>query len=60
MNRNNIDDKRFSRRDFLKTLGLAGIASAGISSCLDNGKKNVVPASGEEPSKDSMTYRVTP
>ncbi len=45
-----------SRRDFLKTMGAAGM-TAGLASCAGNGASQVT--SGEIP-EDSMTYRVNP
>lgn len=45
-----------SRRSFLKTLGLAGAATAGFVGCKGNGPKG---AEGEIPT-DKMTYRTTP
>ncbi len=49
--------KDISRRDFLKTMGIAGLATAGISACSD-GKSS--EAAGGEEALGEMTYRTTP
>lgn len=49
--------KEISRRDFLKTMGVAGAASAGLSACSNN--DNTTAAALEIP-KDQMTYRQNP
>ncbi|MGI6073764.1 MAG: aldo/keto reductase [Fermentimonas sp.] len=56
----NIDNnkKGLSRRDFLQTVGAAGVATAGLSSCVSGGKDGVKPTSGAEIPTDKMTYRV--
>lgn len=51
----NQDKNILSRRDFLKTLGAAGVASAGLSACTGNEKT----ANSEIPT-DKMTYRTNP
>ena len=48
--------KMLSRRDFLKTMGAAGIATAGLSACT-NGETTATAAS--EPTSE-MTYRTNP
>ena len=48
--------KMLSRRDFLKTMGAAGIATAGLSACT-NGETTATAAS--EPTGE-MTYRTNP
>ena len=48
--------KMLSRRDFLKTMGAAGIATAGLSACT-NGETTATAAS--EPTGE-MTYRMNP
>jgi len=50
-------NNKLSRRAFLKTLGLAGIATAGLSGCV--GKKNDSSDSSEVP-VGKMTYRTNP
>ena len=49
--------KEISRRDFLKTMGVAGAASAGLSACSNN--DNTTAAALEIP-KGQMTYRQNP
>ena len=54
-----------SRRSFLKTLGIAGAATAGLSACLGgkNGGNGTNAAEGTEGAdipKDKMTYRTNP
>lgn len=51
----NQDKNILSRRDFLKTLGAAGIASAGLSACSGSEK-----ATNSEIPTDKMTYRTNP
>lgn len=53
----NQDKNRLSRRDFLKTLGLAGAAGAGLTACSGSGSDSA--ASAEIPT-DKMTYRTNP
>jgi len=53
----NKDNKGLSRRDFLKILGLAGAAGAGITACSRSGSESV--ATAEIPT-DKMTYRTNP
>lgn len=44
-----------TRRDFLKIMGAAGAATAGVAACTNAGK------GGEaEPEKGKMTYRTNP
>ena len=51
-------DKDISRRDFLKTVGVAGLATAGLASCVNktNDTTQASAANSEIP-KDKMTYR---
>lgn len=51
-------NKNISRRDFLKTLGMAGAATAGLTACV-RGKSDDTSSMGEIPT-DKMTYRVNP
>lgn len=51
--------KRISRRDFLKTLGAAGIATTGLSTC-DNRKNSATTSNSNSLSKGEMTYRTNP
>ena len=51
--------KIISRREFIKTMGVAGIATAGLSSCVGSKKETKELPEGEVP-KDKMTYRVNP
>lgn len=50
---------KLSRRDFLKTLGIAGAATAGLAACA-GGKKNDETSPSAEIPTDKMTYRVNP
>ena len=50
-----MNDKNISRRSFLKKLGLAGAATAGLAACA----KDESTATAEIP-KDKMTYRTNP
>lgn len=60
MSNQDKEKKTLSRRDFLKTMGAAGLATAGLSACT-GGKNNAegTEAAGEIPT-DKMTYRVSP
>ena len=51
--------KNISRREFIKTMGVAGIATAGLSSCVGTKKEAKELPEGDVP-KDKMTYRVNP
>lgn len=51
------DNNQLTRRDFLKALGLAGIATAGLSGCVGN--KNDSTDLSEVPT-GKMTYRTNP
>ena len=51
--------KNISRREFIKTMGVAGIATAGLSSCVGSKKDAKELPEGDVP-KDKMTYRVNP
>ena len=51
--------KEISRRDFLKTLGIAGAATAGLSACGDKAAQGGTAEAGEIPT-DQMTYRTNP
>lgn len=51
----NQDKNILSRRDFLKTLGAAGVASAGLSACTGS-----ETAANSEIPTDKMTYRTNP
>lgn len=59
MNNQDKEDKSLSRRDFLKTLGIAGVATAGLASCI-GGKNNNSTAENADIPTDKMTYRVNP
>ena len=47
-----------SRRDFLKTLGVAGVAAAGMASCATQGEGDT--ASADDIKASQMTYRTNP
>lgn len=49
----NQDKKNLSRRDFLKTLGIAGITTAGLAGCV----RTKDTAAGSEIPTDKMTFR---
>ena len=51
-------NKDISRRDFLKTMGVAGLATAGLVSCVNkqSDDKPSTTVNSEIP-KDKMTYR---
>ena len=51
--------KNISRREFLKTMGVAGIATTGLASCVGTKKDAKDSPEGEVP-KDKMTYRTNP
>ena len=51
--KNTQNNHTITRRDFLKTMGVAGVAATGLSACGDNTNTSV---SGEIPT-DGMTYR---
>ena len=59
MNNQDKEDKSLSRRDFLKTLGIAGIATAGLASCI-GGKNNNSTAENADIPTDKMAYRTNP
>lgn len=56
-----MNDKKqeISRRDFLKVLGVAGAATAGLAGCGGEKKASVVGEQKEIPT-DKMTYRTNP
>lgn len=54
---NQHKNNNLSRRDFLKTLGAAGIATAGLSAC-GNGQNNA--AGTPSAAEGEMTYRTNP
>lgn len=62
---NNLDNSSkhdgitLSRRNFLKTIGLAGLTTAGLAACSTAGKGEASAESAEIPT-DQMTYRVNP
>lgn len=51
------DNKNISRRDFIKTMGAAGLATAGLTAC---GKQQGKASAGQEPITGEMTYRTNP
>jgi aryl-alcohol dehydrogenase-like predicted oxidoreductase len=58
----NQDNKKkvLSRRDFLKTIGAAGVATTGLSACVGGGKDGTSTAAAGEIPTDRMTYRTNP
>ena len=55
---NNKDKKNISRRDFFKTMGAAGLATAGLATCA--GADKDASASKGEKKPGGMTYRTNP
>lgn len=49
-----------SRRDFLKTIGVAGVTTTGLTACMGGGKDGTSAVSAEDIPTDRMTYRVNP
>ena len=49
-----------SRRDFLKMMGAAGVATAGLTACTGTGKDGASTVATREIPTDRMTYRVNP
>ena len=49
-----------SRRDFLKAIGAAGVATTGLTACTGGGKEGTRTVSAGEIPTDRMTYRVSP
>lgn len=59
MSNQHTNNKTISRRDFLKTIGVAGFAASGLASC--TGGKNDNTTTGEAPGlAGKMTYRDSP
>ena len=54
----NKDKKNISRRDFFKTMGAAGLATAGLAACA--GADKDASASKGEKKPGGMTYRTNP
>lgn len=52
------DKNKITRRDFLKTMGAAGIAAAGLTGCASN--KQETGTEGADIPTDKMTYRANP
>ncbi len=53
-----IHKKEITRRDFLKRLGIAGVATTGLAACTGNGSVQDAGSEGEPTGK--MTYRTNP
>ena len=60
MSNQDKDNKRLSRRGFLKTLGIAGVATAGLASCIDSKKNSTSTSTNADIPTDKMTYRTCP
>lgn len=61
MNKQDNNKKRvLSRRDFLKTMGLAGAATAGLAACGGGGKDAADASADAEIPTDKMTCRTSP
>lgn len=53
--------ENISRRDFLKTLGIATAATAGLAACNNGGESKTSSEGSSQPiPKDKMTYRTNP
>lgn len=57
---NQHSNKALSRRDFLKTMGIAGIATTGLTACIGGKKDAAASAAGGPIPTDKMTYRINP
>ncbi len=55
---NNNSEKGISRRNFLKTMGVAGLATAGLAAC--DSKDGSAVSSGGGENMGEMTYRTNP
>ena len=53
------NNKNISRRDFLKVMGAAGVATAGLSACGNQATRSASRETGEIPT-DQMAYRTNP
>ena len=60
MNCKDSNKKGIDRREFLKRLGVAGAAAAGLASCATSEKDSEAAVAAIEPPKGKMTYRTTP
>ena len=60
MNNQKKHTDEISRRNFLKTLGVAGVATAGLTAITGCGKEENKGISATEIPTDKMTYRTTP
>ena len=56
----NHNEHKINRRDFFKTMGLAGLASTGIVSCKNGAGNSSKHAANTEIPTDKMTYRTHP
>lgn len=54
-----MEKKNISRRDFLKTMGVAGLVTTGLASCAKKAVKETKTPEGEIPT-DKMTFRTNP
>ncbi len=55
-----MDKRNISRRDFLKTLGLAGATVAGLSGCAGKQNNEALPLSADDIPAEAMTLRTNP
>lgn len=60
MSNQNKENKNLSRRSFLKTLGIAGVATAGIASCVGGKRNGTSTSENADIPTDKMTYRTCP
>ena len=60
MNDQNKNRNVLSRREFLKTIGAAGMAATGLTACAGGGNDGASAASAAEIPADRMTYRTNP
>ena len=56
----NKGKRMITRRDFLKTMGVAGVATAGLTACIGGKQEGESNASSADLPKDQMTYRTNP
>ena len=60
MSNQDKDHKALSRRDFLKTMGVAGLTTAGLAACKSGKSNSADNPQQEETPTGKMTYRVSP
>ena len=58
--KDNHNEHKINRRDFFKTMGLAGLATTGIASCKSGTENGANHTTNTEIPTDKMTYRTHP